>query len=147
MVLVVDDNEEIRRIIEAILRSHGNTVVSVPDGVSALKILTEKTPDVVILDVMMPEMNGLQVLDRLRDIDATRSIPVVMLTALDQDTDLLAGYKSGADYYITKPFTSQQLLYALDLVGGVPGATRSKNAPHEIANTARGASTASRRSV
>jgi len=116
-VLVVDDNEDVRLIVQAILTAHGDEVLTAPDGVTALRTVSnDGRLDVVVLDIMMPEMNGLEVLERLRENNHTASIPVVFLTALDRDVDLLAGYKSGADYYITKPFTARQLLYAVDAV-------------------------------
>ena len=67
---------------------------------------------------MMPQMSGMEVLDRLRANPATAGVPVILVTAKDQDEDLLAGYKYGADYYITKPFSAKQLLYGIGLVLG-----------------------------
>jgi len=73
---------------------------------------------VILLDVMMPGMDGMQVLDHLKVDPKTASIPVVMVTAKTQDEDVLAGYQGGADYYITKPFTTRQILHAIGLVLG-----------------------------
>ena len=120
-VLVVDDNDDNLRIINEILRTRGFSVRLARDGESALRALEEAHPDVILLDVMMPEMDGLQVLDRIRANPTHASIPVIFVTAKGQDEDVLAGYKSGADYYITKPFTARQLLHGIGLVlGGEP---------------------------
>jgi CheY-like chemotaxis protein len=117
-VLVVDDNDDNLRIINEILRTRGYTVRLARDGESALRALEQERPDVILLDVMMPEMDGLQVLDHIRSNPAHASVPVILVTAKGQDEDVLAGYKSGADYYITKPFTARQLLHGIGLVLG-----------------------------
>jgi CheY-like chemotaxis protein len=118
LVLVVDDNDDNLRIIQEILRTRGFTVRLARDGASALRALGEEKPDVVLLDVMMPEMDGIQVLDRIRANPQFASLPVILVTAKGQDEDVLAGYKTGADYYITKPFTARQLLHGIGLVLG-----------------------------
>ncbi len=75
-------------------------------------------PDIILLDVMMPGMDGIEVLDHIKADPKSASIPVIMVTAKSQDEDLLVGYKYGAEYYVTKPFTARQLLYAIGLVLG-----------------------------
>jgi CheY-like chemotaxis protein len=123
-VLVVDDNEDNLRIVTQMLQSRGWTVRLARDGKSALAAVEAERPDVILLDIMMPEMDGMQVLDRLRANPRSASVPVILVTAKGQDDDLLAGYKGGADYYITKPFTARRLLYGIDLVlGGRAGGT------------------------
>jgi CheY-like chemotaxis protein len=117
-VLVVDDNEDNLIIIRHILLGRGFSVRTARDGASALEALASERPDVILLDVMMPEMDGMEVLDRIKASPANAAIPVILVTAKAQDEDVLAGYRSGADYYITKPFTARQLLYALGLVLG-----------------------------
>jgi CheY-like chemotaxis protein len=117
-VLVVDDNEDNLIIVRHILLGHGFTVRTARSGPEALDALASERPDVILLDVMMPEMDGMEVLDRIKASPGSASIPVILVTARAQDEDVLAGYRSGADYYITKPFTSRQLLYALGLVLG-----------------------------
>jgi CheY-like chemotaxis protein len=117
-VLVVDDNEDNLKIIQEILRARGFTVRLARDGASALKSLEEERPDVILLDVMMPEMDGIEVLDRIRGNPHLAALPVILVTAKGQDEDVLAGYKTGADYYITKPFTARQLLHGIGLVLG-----------------------------
>jgi two-component system phosphate regulon response regulator PhoB len=117
-VLVVDDNDDNVRIIGEILRTRGFTVRVAHDGATALRALEEQRPDVVLLDVMMPEMDGMEVLDRIRTNPQLANVPVILVTAKAQDEDVLAGYKVGADYYITKPFTARQLLHGIGLVLG-----------------------------
>jgi DNA-binding response OmpR family regulator len=74
---------------------------------------------------MMPKMNGYQVMEELKKIDRFANLPIIMVTAKDQDSEVLEGYNSGADYYITKPFTSKQIEYGLKLFLGEDGATKS----------------------
>ena len=117
-VLVVDDNEDNVVIVSRMLLGRGYEVRIARDGWSALESVRQQRPDVVLLDMMMPGMDGMQVLDHLKRNPGSGSIPVVMVTAKSEDRDVLAGYESGADYYITKPFTARQILYAVGLVLG-----------------------------
>jgi CheY-like chemotaxis protein len=117
-VLVVDDNPDSITIIRSILDAHGFLVDVAESGPEALKKLESNVPDVLLLDVMMPEMSGIEVLERLKANKRTAKLPVVLVTAKTQDEDVLVGYQYGADYYITKPCTSKQLLYGIGLVLG-----------------------------
>ena len=87
-------------------------------GMAALAALDRARPDLVVLDIMMPGMTGFDVLDRVKASPQLAAIPVIMLTAKADDGDLLASYRSGADYYITKPLVASQLLYGVGLVLG-----------------------------
>ena len=118
VVLVVDDNEDNLRVTEEILKTKGFTVRVAQDGASALHSIEKSRPDVVLLDLMLPDMDGMEVLDRLRANTEHARLPVILVTAKAQDEDLIAGYKIGADYYITKPFTAQELIYGIKLVLG-----------------------------
>ena len=118
VVLVVDDNEDNLRVTEEILKSRGFTVHTAHDGAAALRSIEQARPDVVLLDIMLPDMDGMEVLDRLRSNSAHAQLPVILVTAKAQDEDVIAGYKIGADYYITKPFTARQLLHGIGLVLG-----------------------------
>lgn len=118
LVLVVDDSDENCRMVEMLLKSRGFGVETAPDGPSALRALERRRPDIILLDVMMPAMSGMEVLDRIRSNPQHASIPVILVTAKSGDEDLLEGYKFGADYYITKPFSPRQLLYGIGLVLG-----------------------------
>ena len=117
-VLVVDDDEESIQIISTMLLERGYTIRTARDGRSALESVRQQQPDVILLDVMMPGLHGMQVLDTLKLDPTSASIPVVMVTARAHDRDLLAGYERGADYYVTKPFTARQIVYAIGLVLG-----------------------------
>ena len=117
-VLVVDDDAENVAILGTMLLERGYEVRIARDGRSALESVRQQRPDMILLDVMMPVMDGMQVLDHLKLDPKTASIPVVMVTAKIQDEDVLAGYQSGADYYITKPFTTRQILHAIGHVLG-----------------------------
>jgi CheY-like chemotaxis protein len=117
-IMVVDDNPDIITIVKTILEGRGYTVFSASGGPELLNMLPNKKPDLIILDIMMPEMDGLEVLTRLKGKTETASIPVILLTAKVQYEDVLGGYKLGADYYITKPFTSTQLVNGINLLLG-----------------------------
>jgi len=117
-IMVVDDNPDIVTIVKTILEGKGFDVLSASSGQELLNLLQNQTPDLIILDIMMPEMDGLEVLSRLKSVAETATIPVILLTAKVQYEDVLGGYKLGADYYITKPFTSTQLVNGINLLLG-----------------------------
>ena len=95
-VLVVDDNEDNLRIIRDILRTRGFEVQLAHDGPTALQSIEERRPDLVLLDLMMPQMDGFEFLERLRANPRHAALPVILVTARSQDDDLLAGYKGSA---------------------------------------------------
>jgi CheY-like chemotaxis protein len=117
-VLVVDDNPDSVAIMRGILEGRGYDVAAAHSGTEALQFLEKETVDLVLLDIMMPEMSGMEVLQRIKDDTATGRLPVILVTAKTQDEDVLSGYQYGADYYITKPFTAKQLLYGIELILG-----------------------------
>ena len=117
-IMVVDDNPDIITIVKTILEGKGYSVFSASSGAELLNMLKVQNPDLIILDIMMPEMDGLEVLSRLKAMSETATIPVILLTAKVQYEDVLGGYKLGADYYITKPFTSTQLVNGINLLLG-----------------------------
>jgi len=118
LVLVVDDNPDSVTIMRSVLEGRGYRVVIAGSGAQALDQLTREKVDLVLLDVMMPELNGLEVLQRIKDNAETGRLPVILVTAKTHDDDVLSGYQYGADYYITKPFTAKQLIYGVELVLG-----------------------------
>lgn len=120
-ILVVDDNADSVAILGSMLCAEHYDVVVASSGAEALERLKQEPVDLVLLDVMMPQMSGLEVLRRMREDAATDRLPVILVTAKTHDEDLLGGYQYGADYYITKPFTKRQLLYGIDLVIGKGG--------------------------
>ena len=109
-ILVVDDERNIVRLIEVNLTQYGYEVVTAFDGVEALEKVERGKPDLIVLDVMMPRMDGFEVLRTLKANPATAEIPVVMLTAKAQDADVVRGWRSGVDMYLTKPFNPLDLL-------------------------------------
>ena len=115
-ILIVDDNLDSIMILRSILETHGFSVRVAQSGPEALTLLKSEVPDLMLLDVMMPEMSGFEVLERIKTTHATSKVPVIMVTAKVQDEDVLTGYQHGADYYITKPCTAKQLLYGIGLV-------------------------------
>ncbi|NCO34777.1 MAG: two-component system response regulator [Armatimonadetes bacterium CG2_30_59_28] len=109
-ILAVDDEKHIVRLIQVNLERAGYQVVTAFDGVEALKKVSEENPDLIVLDVMMPQMDGFETLKNLKANPQTRDIPVIMLTAKAQDADVFRGWQSGVDCYLTKPFNPLELL-------------------------------------
>ncbi|MCH8275076.1 MAG: response regulator [Armatimonadetes bacterium] len=109
-ILVCDDERSIVRLIQVNLERQGWQVVTAYDGKEGLEKIRSEKPDVVILDVMMPYMDGFEVLKTLRRDPGLQNIPVVMLTAKAQDKDVFEGYHYGADVYLTKPFNPMELV-------------------------------------
>lgn len=106
-VLVVDDNTEIRDVIHVYLRNDGYQVLEAADGLEALELLHAQTVHLVILDVMMPRLDGIQTCLKIRE---TSTIPIIMLSAKEEDIDKITGLTTGADDYVTKPFNPLELL-------------------------------------
>jgi DNA-binding response OmpR family regulator len=117
-VLIVDGNPDDVRFLSQTLAPRGFTIEVVPDGDRAFETIERTHPDVVLLDVVGSSGNGMQVLDRIRASPHLASTPVVIVTAKTGDDDVLAGYKFGADYYLTKPITARRLLRGIGLVLG-----------------------------
>ncbi len=109
-ILVVDDESDLRELIEYNLEQSGHTVFTAGDGISALELAQSKMPDVIVLDVMMPGLSGIEVAKRLRGESQTSSIPIIMLTAKTQEAHELEGLNAGADDYISKPFSMPILI-------------------------------------
>ncbi len=109
-VLVCDDERHIVRLIQVNLEKQGYQVVTAYDGKDGLEKIRAEKPDLVVLDVMMPYMDGFEVLKTLRKEPETENLPVIMLTAKAQDKDVFEGYHYGADMYLTKPFNPIELV-------------------------------------
>jgi two-component system phosphate regulon response regulator PhoB len=127
-ILVVDDHIELAEITARQLRGAGYDASLATDGPEALKLVARERPACVLLDVTMPGMSGLDVLAQLKRDPATASIPIVLVTACVRDTDLELGYREGADYYITKPFTAAQIVNGVRLVLGRGSPVRARAA-------------------
>ena len=108
-ILVAEDQQHVRSLIEYKLRNSGFVVVAVEDGIAALQKAEEIIADLVLLDVMMPLMIGFEVLSALKKNQKTNDIPILMLTAQSKEVEVLKGLELGADDYITKPFSPNEL--------------------------------------
>jgi two-component system phosphate regulon response regulator PhoB len=108
-ILVVDDEPDIRELIRYNLQKEGYRVTTAATGEVALKAAGEQRPDAIVLDLMLPGIGGIEVCRRLKRDDRTRLIPVVMLTAKTEETDVVTGLEAGADDYVTKPFSPRVL--------------------------------------
>jgi len=115
-VLIVDDSPWVRKMLKGLLDSWGYQVIEAEDGEQALEKLQIETFDLLICDVVMPNKTGWEVLNVVKKNPKTQDIPVIMLTSMDKDSDMIQGYELGATYYMTKPFTKAQLLYGLQLM-------------------------------
>lgn len=106
-MLVVDDEKEIRDAIEIYLKNEGITVLKARDGIEALEILVGETVHLILMDIMMPNLDGISATYKIRE---QKNIPIIMLTAKSEDTDKILGLQIGADDYITKPFNPMELV-------------------------------------
>lgn len=106
-ILIVDDEEPIREILVYNLKKEGYNVIEASDGITALNIALEKYPDLILLDIMLPKMDGLSVCKRIKN---SYNVPILMLTAKDSEIDKILGLELGADDYITKPFSVRELI-------------------------------------
>jgi DNA-binding response OmpR family regulator len=120
-VLVVDDDDDIRLLLEQLLSAAGYQVQTAQDGRAALRAFHASPIDVVVLDLSMPELDGFETLDRLRDLS---DVPVILLTARSGEIDKVRGFRAGADDYVVKPFGRQELLARIEaLLRRAPEAT------------------------
>jgi len=112
-ILIVDDDGKLRRLLREYLEEYDYEVLTLEDGTEALKTIQGASPDMVILDIMLPKKNGLDV---LKEIRAAVRVPVIMLTAKGEDTDRIVGLELGADDYLPKPFNPRELLARMKAV-------------------------------
>jgi DNA-binding response OmpR family regulator len=110
-ILVVDDDHTVREVVVSYLRAAGHTVSETEDGETALRAVRDRPADLVVLDLMLPGIDGLEVCRRLRE---SSDVPVIMLTALGNETDRVVGLERGADDYVTKPFSPRELVLRVD---------------------------------
>jgi len=115
-VLVVDREEVIRKLLRIHLAKLGYEVEEAADGAEALEQLGNEYFDFLILDILIPNEDGWQILKEVKSNPKTKDIPVIVLTAKNEDSDMFKGYELGASYYLTKPFTKAQLLCGLQLI-------------------------------
>ena len=117
-ILVVDDEEVIRKFLGIQLAKLGYEVKEAADGEQALEKLGKDDFDLLICDILMPNKNGWEVIREVRSNPTMKDIPIIVLTAKNEDSDMFKGYDCGATYYMTKPFTQDQLQYGLKLMFG-----------------------------
>lgn len=115
-ILVVDDETDILTLLEYNLEKAGFKVISADDGPDAIDITKRERPDLIILDIMLPSMEGTEVCKILKSGDATQHIPIIMLTAKGEEVDRVVGFELGADDYITKPFSPRELILRVKAV-------------------------------
>jgi len=127
-ILVVDDEQDAVDLVAFNLKQAGFHVVTAPDGAAALDKVHKHQPDLIVLDVMMPELDGLEVCKLLRRDSATAGIPILMLTAKATEVDRILGLELGADDYVTKPFSPRELVLRVRklLARGKPQETRNE---------------------
>ena len=109
VVLVADDEDDILELIVFRLENSGYTVIAAHDGAEALELARSSKPDLAVLDVMIPKMDGFELVRRLREDEATTRMPIILLTARTQEADVQHGFDAGADDYIRKPFSPEEL--------------------------------------
>ncbi|MCS7032512.1 MAG: response regulator transcription factor [Phycisphaerae bacterium] len=115
-ILVVDDEKDLLELVRFNLERNGYEVITAADGNTALELAAKQSPDLIVLDLMLPGLDGTEVARRLKADAATASIPIVMLTAKSEETDVVVGLTLGADDYVTKPFSMKILLARLNTV-------------------------------
>ena len=109
-ILIVEDEQDILQLVKHYLEKEGFRPVTAMSGLEALKKVKEDKPDLVVLDLMLPEMDGLEVCKRLRSVPDTAMLPILMLTAKAEESDTIVGLELGADDYVTKPFSPKALI-------------------------------------
>lgn len=116
-MVVAEDDEDVQRILEFNLRNEGYQLTTFDNGRDCWDHLRNGSdPDVVVLDVKMPGMTGFEVLRHIRDRDGFRQLPVIMLTSRDREEDVVTGFESGADHYVSKPFSPRELASRIERV-------------------------------
>jgi DNA-binding response OmpR family regulator len=119
LVLVADDDEDVLSLVAFRLEKAGYRILTASDGQQALELVLGHSPDLAVLDVMMPKLTGIEVTEQIRAADGDISgIPIVLLTARVQDADVARGFEAGADDYIKKPFSPQELRASVDAILG-----------------------------
>jgi CheY-like chemotaxis protein len=117
-ILIVDDEEVIRKFLKIHLAKLGYDVMEAGDGVQAIEQMGKNDFDLLICDILMPKKDGWEVIREVKSNPKTKAIPVIVLTAKNEDSDMFKGYDLGVNYYMTKPFTKAQLIYGLKLMFG-----------------------------
>lgn len=119
-ILAVDDDDDVLSVVKMSLEQADFEVVTAKNGCEALSCVADDPPDVILMDVAMPQMDGFTALQALKENPATAHIPVVLLTAMDADSNIAKGYKLGTDLYLRKPFLPAQLISYVRFVLELP---------------------------
>ena len=119
-ILIVEDDTALARVLRVLLESVGYEVETAACGITGLACVADSPPDLVILDIALPDINGLEVCRRLRQVTNPWSLPILMLTGLDRPADQLRGYAHGGDAYLTKPCEPSDLLNTIAMLLGEP---------------------------
>jgi two-component system alkaline phosphatase synthesis response regulator PhoP len=109
-IILIEDDQDINHLVTHYLTKEGYVIKSSQDGIRGLQLVKQEKPDLVILDLMLPEMDGLEVCKRLRTDPKTAALPIIMLTAKAEESDKIVGLELGADDYMTKPFSPKELV-------------------------------------
>jgi two-component system, OmpR family, response regulator MprA len=109
-ILVIEDDPSVRTLLEKSLRAKGYVIFSADDGLSGLTALEDERPDLIIVDIMMPRLDGMTFVKAVKGNDRTRSIPIIFLTAKNDPKTMIEGINIGARFYVTKPFQMDELL-------------------------------------
>jgi len=125
-ILIADDNQQVVELLEANLDELGAEIKSAADGEATLKMVQEWKPDLLLLDIMMPRMSGFEVCKRLRNNAASKNMPILMVTALDQPVDIERAVEAGTDDFLTKPINKTELLLR------VRALIKGKNSKNEL---------------
>ena len=112
-ILIVEDDPDSREVLMRIVENLGYRVLGFGSGKEALEGIKDAQVDLALLDIMMPEMNGYELMGEIKKLPQFSELPCIMVTAKAEDTEMFEGYKSGADYYIPKPFTSKQIEWGI----------------------------------
>jgi two-component system phosphate regulon response regulator PhoB len=115
-ILSVEDETDIRTVLELALTRAGHEVVQAGDGATALELARTRSPELVLLDLMLPDVSGTEVCRQLKRLAPTSAVPVIMLTARGEEVDRVVGFELGADDYVTKPFSVRELMLRVDAV-------------------------------
>ena len=131
-ILLVDDSADIRHLLGTILKDEGHDVAVASDGVQAIEAIKNGAPDLMILDIMMPRMDGYGVLKEMRDGGIKEDVKILVLTAKAAEADWVRGYKLGADDYLTKPFGADELVEAVNTLLKMDPASMKKRSEQEL---------------
>ena len=113
-ILIVEDEESLLKLESILFTSRGHEVIAVADGMAALDVLSREKVDLVLLDVMLPEVDGFEICRRIKESPQARWVPVILLTAKKNQEDMARGDEVGADWYITKPFKSTKVVEVVE---------------------------------